>query len=724
MAVISCSKENVKGEGNGGNGETVATTVVSALIEDDFSPSDVKTSLVDSEQDRYIRWTEGDAIGIFGDNSTYNSSADLDDDSSVGKTTGRFLVGGPFSNPEFAYYPYNAKASYFEGTLGNVSIPVQQTYVEGKVFSGEGCLMVGLYSGGVFKFRNACSLLEVQLTGSETVSEIQLCSFTKVLAGEGSVNVNSTPVFVPDETKGSKTVTLTLKTPVTLSSTPKAFYFIVAPGTYKDLIVRVKNGEGVWTSTASTQQHILQRKHILPMNPFNAGKPSVEGAVSLSENGYANTYVLGESQTGLYSFDVKHVDGEAFANDKSDPAKCGLFADILWESEACLVGDVYYDAAAGKIYFRKARPDAGNALICLFNSSEKVLWSWLIWCSDVKDQTWGASGSRYTFLDRFIGATWVPSEAMDVPSSTSISAGENAQLVASTGFLYQYGRPIPVPGCNSMSTTRRYEGENTNGVKNVDGKDINGNVLKTDTWMPVFHNFYTEYSTGWETRNQLWTLEESLSHPLSSNKIWESMSKPDTRSYATGINATGPNALWKVEKTNYDPCPAGYRVPQAKELEIFHDDGNGQLEYVNGTASSDKRQHGYYGAYTTREGNFIWLPKAGFRTMGSNASSNSYAFTMGYWGNYRFNSNTEWFDGTVNMWTFDPTDSQATLQGGYGWGNASSWASTATGDMVQRFYHLGSISSGEGPKQYTGGNGKPVICAVGDALSVRCVKIQ
>jgi len=184
------------------------------------------------------------------------------------------------------------------------------------------------------------------------------------------------------------------------------------------------------------------------------------------------------------------------------------------------------------------------------------------------------------------------------------------------------------------------------------------------------------------------------------------------------IYVTGSNAIWAVKKTNFDPCPAGYRVPQLKEITIFYDDGNGKLVYTNGTAARGKSS-GIFGGYTEREGNFIWIPKAGMRTFGGgDNSSNGYSFTMAYWGDYNY-ANGPWYDGSTNIWTFNPEDTQSTLTGCSGYGG--SWKTPSTGDVHARFVHM--CGTNEGPQTMISSE-KPVVGVVGEGMSIRCVKIN
>lgn len=719
LAAVSCAKQLDVESGDVSGRANDAVAVITATIDSEliYDGSLSRTTLEDKDGNRYIRWAKDDVIGIYGGPSTVNVQADLDEDY-AGETKGAFLIGGSFDDPSFAYYPYSKDVIYVNNKLSMVQIPTVQTYVKGKVFDGTSCVMVGRYDASAksFNFKNACSIIEIQLTGDSKITEIELRSLSAPIAGRGAVNTTGDPVFNFDDPDAipSYKVGLKLTEPVQLSSAPTPFYFVVASGTYPDLIVYTK-GEGGAFQKTSTAGHNVATRHILPMKAFNASAPDYSGAADISAaKGPANTYIVDPGKTGKFSFPVKHVDGKSFASNEPSSVKNGSFADVVWESEGCFIGDIYYDRSANRICFTKLRAHEGTALICLFNEEKTVLWSWLIWCSEVNDQTWGAT--PYTFQDRFIGATWVPKneeEAMD---------GTDAQYVASTGLLYQYGRYIPTPGCNTMKPGCRYEGENvTTGATNKDGRAINADVLKKFTWQPVFHRFYEEIGDGWEPRNQLWTYEQANEHPLSMNKIWAGDSPMWTKSYATDIAATGPNALWQVNKTNFDPCPAGYRVPQVKEMQNFFDDGNGQLVWTNGSASSKGRTSKYLGAFITREGNFIWVPKAGLRTHGNTTGSNGYSYTIAYWGNYRHDSVT-WYDGSANIWTFDPSDTQITLNGAYGYGASSAWVNPATGDAVQRFFHMGGDAE-LGPRQFTANN-KPVICTVGDALSVRCVKIQ
>jgi len=94
LVVLACNKENIEPAGNGQSDYKGEKTTISAEICDGYNLNESKTYLIDSDSDRYIRWMSGDMLGIYGDKSTQNTVAELNEDSE-GQTKGIFLVGGP-----------------------------------------------------------------------------------------------------------------------------------------------------------------------------------------------------------------------------------------------------------------------------------------------------------------------------------------------------------------------------------------------------------------------------------------------------------------------------------------------------------------------------------------------------------------------------------------------------------------------------------------------------
>lgn len=227
-------------------------------------------------------------------------------------------------------------------------------------------------------------------------------------------------------------------------------------------------------------------------------------ATDLNEDGEtANSYIVSES--GKYMF--KPVKGNT-----STSVGTISSVSVLWESygtsttpaKGSLVKSVEY--VDGKIVFTV--PDdfrKGNAVIAAKNSSGKILWSWHIWLTDTPaEHTY--YGSNIT-MDRNLGAT----------SSATSSVG-------ALGLLYQWGRKDPFLGSSSISS-------------DVLAKSVG------ESWPSAVNS---SSSTG--------TISYVTAHPMQfvlgttyTDDDWLYSYRDDT--------------LWGETKTQYDPCPPGWRVP-------------------------------------------------------------------------------------------------------------------------------------------------------------------
>ena len=220
----------------------------------------------------------------------------------------------------------------------------------------------------------------------------------------------------------------------------------------------------------------------------------------------ANCYIV--SQAGAYSFKtVKGNSSESVGNVAS--------AEVLWESFGTdvtpnvgdLVNNVTY--RDGKITFT-ATDKKGNAVIAAKDASGEILWSWHIWLTDQPN------GQIYynnagTMMDRNLGAISV------TPSD-----------VGALGLMYQWGRKDPFLGSSSFRD-------------NVFAKS-------TITW-----------PAGVSSNSTNGKIDYAIAHPTTFiarghyNGDW----------LYTGTSSTD-NTRWtnsKEEKSIYDPCPAGWRVP-------------------------------------------------------------------------------------------------------------------------------------------------------------------
>ena len=159
--------------------------------------------------------------------------------------------------------------------------------------------------------------------------------------------------------------------------------------------------------------------------------------------------------------------------------------------------------------------DSGNAVVCIKNSSNKILWSWHIWVTSYIPPSSASSG---TFMNRNLGAIG------NTPGGVSIK-----------GLLYQWGRKDAFPGSSSLSANEELPIYNSAGSTTI---------LKANTpsSSPPAYNIRSTI----ENPNTFYTSNGSSGYDWYNN---------------TNIHR---DDLWghNTTKSVYDPCPNGWRIPQ------------------------------------------------------------------------------------------------------------------------------------------------------------------
>lgn len=222
----------------------------------------------------------------------------------------------------------------------------------------------------------------------------------------------------------------------------------------------------------------------------------------------------------------------------------------------------------------------GSAILAAYHNN-RIVWSWHLWITDYDPNTeyveYTHSGSTtVTFMTRNLGATVT-----------------TARNINSVGFYYQWGRkdPYPNPGSYAFSNGSRairaiYDGNGTQ----ITG--IDGNYIANSQADPMEN------------------LERTVTDPLifmynnTGNLDWYS-SDDNIRNDYLWIDEEG-------EKTLFDPCPEGWRVPYMK---------NGRSPWFNVSTINPSNDvynwEGEVGAFNT----------AGYRQESGNFNSYSFLHT-------------------------------------------------------------------------------------------------
>ena len=302
-------------------------------------------------------------------------------------------------------------------------------------------------------------------------------------------------------------------------------------------------------------------------------------SVDLSEDGTANSYIV--SASGAYKFCT--VKGNS-----SESVGAIASAEVLWES-FCTdvtpnVGDLVKNAAYsdGYITFQTAEIfKEGNAVIAAKDASGNILWSWHIWLTDEPE------GQVYynnagTMMDRNLGAT-------------SATPGD----VGALGLLYQWGRKDPFLSSSSISSSTE--------------------AKSTIIWPSPLSSDSSSGTIEYATANPT-TLITNGSNTDSSNADW----------YYTGSSSTD-NTRWTTSsssKSIYDPCPAGWRVPDGGKNGVWSK-ATGFSSYYTGICTYDGINKGMNFSGKLGADAAIWYPASGVRSCASGL-----LFEVGSYGYY------------------------------------------------------------------------------------------
>ena len=245
---------------------------------------------------------------------------------------------------------------------------------------------------------------------------------------------------------------------------------------------------------------------VTPPTPTPGPEPG-DDTIDLSKDATANCYVVGKA--GDYKF-------KAVKGNSEESVGTVASVEILWETYnndvEVTANSVIAEASYEDGYVKFSTPETlqpGNAAIAVKDASDVILWSWHIWIPETMftADTFGVSSKA--ILSRNLGAL-----------VDAVIPAEGTVDIRSAGLYYQWGRKDPFVG---------YKWGKANTEVKVAGK--NGRNMEKAT--------------------AAITVAESIAAPTT------------IVAFKGDWVSTTDNTLWGLDgdKTIYDPCPAGYRVP-------------------------------------------------------------------------------------------------------------------------------------------------------------------
>lgn len=295
LLVASCKKEETRLQG------------FTAKME--VGSSNAKTVL--DGQD--LKWVPGtDVVRIFDQTNACGDFTAQAHPSYPGNTAYAELVNTDvtLSEDEGASYKAIYPAAIATTSSSVVILPEVQASVSGEL---TGYPMYAESDSKSLQFKNPCSVLKLSLTGSQTVSKIEVVT-DKYINGTFNITVtDGIPTLAPANTTDHKKVTtLTLSSPVTLTSTAQYFYIYLPVQEYKYIKINIYNAsEQIFTKAATitdgvtlqrSQYHLLEFSNITFVPNTLSGEFSVSSTqtVSFSKGNLlvvsGNTYKFADNQ--------------------------------------------------------------------------------------------------------------------------------------------------------------------------------------------------------------------------------------------------------------------------------------------------------------------------------------------------------------------------------------------------------------------------------------------
>ena len=334
------------------------------------------------------------------------------------------------------------------------------------------------------------------------------------------------------------------------------------------IYVQVSDGNSdIVSDFVDVETFINDLSQIDDISVFSDLSPCINGKYKT-----ANSYIICDA--GLYSFKAFKGNSQDLAGSltiSNHPMGEISSVEVLWESfgtsHETQKGDFvqYLNYKDGTIYFRTPSQFVkGNAVIAVKDPIGRILWSWHIWFTDLpQEQVY--CNDTCVMMDRNLGAI-------------SIVPGE----LGTQGCFYQWGRKDPFLVYSSGST--------------ID-------------W-PTYAYGYSNPSYG--------TIEYAIYNPttfISYNK--------NTEDWLSTIDNTRWTAFMN-EKSIYDPCPDGWRIPD-KSLWVD--------SLVDGSyAIYDSLNQGLDASNVLNSSQIIWYPACGqYRNDGGGVKHEDVGFKGRYW---------------------------------------------------------------------------------------------
>jgi len=550
---FSCQKADNSPEATS---EPVVRTFTCTIAEPD-------TKLAINDTDGKTTWEVNDKIMIHGgENGADRQLVTLGagDISADGKTATISVTIDPYDRTAS-----DVKSMYYAQYPGNL-VPDGNMYYECCFNATNDKLMAACDVDGAFVFYNLCGIISYKVSGD--FDQVQFSGNNDETVGYSDyyqVRIRNdksgmvTNYFKPGNGFPTNTPAKSITSTVVADGTTINTICIPNPTGFTDGFTMKFLKSGSIVKTLSTDKPVtLTRGQYRPMGDVSAyladyvavthassitPVPADLADENLSKTASANCYIVSGSKTeDDYDNAGKIYKFKAYKGKGTTHAGTIQSVGVLWETyntadavtEHTVIAAVDYDKQSSKEYYEivfqmpvQAKFHPGNAVIAAYDGpydgdgkpTGNILWSWHIWVprDAISYSTYGDKTSSKLMMSRNLGAL------VDTPADGS------SVDVTSLGLLYQWGRKDPFVGMQSLGSSSFAAVAGT--VKTNNGGKMT--IAQTVANPTVFGN-----------------------------------TSDDLRDW----NSTPDNSLWGANgstKTQYDPCPVGYKVPNRDLLRDF-----------------------------------------------------------------------------------------------------------------------------------------------------------
>lgn len=552
-------------------GEVVETKIT--YIPDAEPPTYITVTLEDDADGVANVWTAQSVVYINGTPAQLVGGE--------GSGVGEF---GPISSAS-TYLVTNSSASV-NGVSGDVirlSIPASQSY--GSILSRINPA-VGKSTSKEVVINYLAGVLDINVEGPHAIRRAVLAGKNnRRLAGNGVADLSTATARLSLNSDASREVVVDCGTAGVSIESGVTFRFVIPAEEYTEGFTLTLEDVGGQTFSAELGATTVVRNSVVTYSERILWENAMGDDNNLSKMGYSNCYMV--HMEGKYGFDTRLVDGTPINN----IAK----VDWLWVSKVegkegnALISDIKY--ADGYVTFN-ASAEEGNALLAAFDADGNIVWSWHIWMTDMPEvydyqnngvPMSGGLTDGYYCMDRNLGAT-----------APGYDGYENF------GLYYQWGRKDPFIGDTAEERKRDTQ---AGGWMNVVEPFGNSSQIT------VCNSAYSQAEwVSTPSSSEIGTIDYATAHPMTFLAADPNKNKANW----LDVNSLGAmkndviydpdKSLWRpFQKSNYDPCPAGYQIPR-KAMWVYLDSHNSvQTEYK-----------GFVN--TAPDGSESYFPSAGYRS--------------------------------------------------------------------------------------------------------------